>query len=393
MSATPSAWASLRLLPRSVWWLAGATLVNRMGTMVFPFLVLYFHRYLGLSLETATSIAACYGIGSGAAAPLGGWLADRFDAVRVLAYSMMAAGALMAVFPWISGTVPLVIATFAVALLTDLSRPSSLTALARLGGVRQSRDAFNLNYLAANLGMSVGPLLGGYLAIYDYRFLFWGNSCSALLAGSMLLASGTCSPHQPATGEKTDWNVGKPAFLAVFWTIVALWVFMTFFAATPVYVVEVLHRPESLVGWIWFVNTVLIVFSTIHVNHWTRGKPLPRLLACSALLFSLGYALFLMLPGLAGPIGCMLALTVGEMMLFTNTSAYLQSVVPSHKMGKAMALNSIAMSVGLATSTPAVGYFFTAHRPDLLWAVCSVAGLLAAFGFRRLPPGGRMKGG
>lgn len=385
MSATPSAWTSLRLLPRSVWWLAGATLINRMGAMVFPFLVLYFHRHLGLALETATTIAACYGLGSGAAAPLGGWLADRFDAVRVLAYSMLAAGALMAAFPGIKGTVPLVTATFVVALLTDLSRPSSLTALARLGGSGQSRDAFNLNYLAVNLGMSVGPLLGGYLALYDYRLLFWGNACSSLTAGAMLLASGTRSPQESGSGERADWNVGRSAFRAVFWTIVALWVFMTFFAATPVYVVEVLQRPESLVGWIWLLNTGLIVFTTVQINHFTKGKPLPKLLACSALLFAFGYALFLVLPGLAGPIACMLALTVGEMMLFTNSSAYLQRVVPAHKMGRAMALNSIAVSVALTASTPAVGYFFSAHRPDLLWAMCATAGLLAALGFWRLP--------
>lgn len=353
--------------------------------MVFPFLVLYFHRQLGLGLEAATGIAAFYGLGSGIAAPLGGWLADRFDAVKVLAYSMLAAGALMAIFPWFGGKLSLMIGTFGIALLSDLARPSSLTALARLGGSEQSRDAFNLNYLAINLGMSIGPLMGGYLALYDYRYLFWCNSCSCLIAGGMLLASGTSSPAVGASQERPDWNVGKPAFLAVFWTTVALWLFMTFFTATPVYIVEVLHRPESLVGWVWLVNTGVIVLTTVWLNHRTKGRSLSGLLACSALLFALGYGLFLVLPGLAAPIGCMLALTVGEMMLFTNSSAYLQRVVPAHKMGRAMALNSIAFSIGVAGSTPAVGYFFTQHSPELLWATCGIAGLLAAFGFWRLP--------
>ncbi len=385
MSSTPSAWGALRLLPRSVWWLAGASLVNRMGAMVLPFLVLYFHRQLGLGLELAAQIAACYGLGSGAAAPIGGWLADRYDAVRVMAVSMLAAGVLMAVFPWIHETTPLMLATFGIALLSDLSRPSSLTALARLGGAEQSRDAFNLNYLAINLGMSVGPLLGGYLATYDYRYLFWGNSCSELLAGLLLLASGTRSPAVTASEEKPSWNIGKDALLSVFWTAVAFWVFMTFFTAAPVYVVEVLHRPESLVGWLWLINTGLIVFTTVWVNHKTKGKPLPLLLSTSAITFAIGYLLFLMIPGLSGAIACILALTVGEMMLFTNSSAYLQRVVPSHKMGRAMALNSIAFSVAISASTPAVGHFFTAGSPEQLWGLCAVVACLAAVGFRRLP--------
>lgn len=385
MSSTPSAWGTLRLLPRSVWWLAGASMINRMGAMVFPFLVLYFHRQLGLGLEMATQIAACYGIGSGFAAPIGGWLADRFDAVRVLACSMLGAGIVMAVFPWIHGTTPLMVATFGIALLSDLSRPSALTALARLGGTEQSRDAFNLNYLAINLGMSVGPLLGGYLATYDYRYLFWGNSCSSILAGMLLISSGTRSPIVAVSEDKPSWNIGKDALLSVFWTTVAFWVFMTFFTATPVYVVEVLHRPESLVGWVWLVNTGVIVFTTVWLNHRTKGKPLPFLLSTSAVTFAIGYLLFLVLPGLSGAFACILALTIGEMMLFTNSSAYLQRVVPSHKMGRAMALNSIAFSVAISASTPAVGHFFTERTPEQLWGVCALVACLAAVGFRRLP--------
>lgn len=385
MPTTQPAWSSLQQLQPSVWWLAGASLINRMGAMVFPFLVLYFHRQMQLPLETATAIAAAYGVGSGCSAPLGGWLADRYDAVRLFALSLISAGLLMALFPFLGGTAFLTAATFLMALLTDLSRPASLTALARLGGATHSREAFNLNYLAVNLGMSVGPLVGGYLALYDYRYLFWANSFSSLAAGGMLMASRTRSPILETGHQKPDWNVGKPAFLAVFWTSLALWIFMTYFAATPVYVVEVLHRPESLVGWMWLLNTGVIVFTTVHLTHATRGIAMPVLLAVSALLFSLGYALFLLLPGLAGPVACILALTIGEMLLFTNISAYLQSVVAPQKMGRAMALNSICVSVGLTTSTPSVGYFFTLGRPDLLWIVCSVAGLVAALGYWRLP--------
>ena len=129
-----TAWQELRQLPRSVWCLSGATLINRMGAMVFPFLVLYFHQSLKLDLETATGIAALFGLGSGCAAPLGGWLADRYDAIKVLAWSMGSAGLLLLSFPLLKSSTLLMLGTFGIALLADLSRPSSMTALARLGG-------------------------------------------------------------------------------------------------------------------------------------------------------------------------------------------------------------------------------------------------------------------
>lgn len=201
----------------------------------------------------------------------------------------------------------------------------------------------------------------------------------------MLLASGTrCQVHE-TDDDKPGWNVGKPAFLAVFWTTVAIWAFMTFFVATPVYVVKVLQRPESWVGWIWLLNTGIIVLTTVQFTYATRGRPLRQLLAMAAVCFAVGYAAFWALPGMGGLLACILALTVGEMLLFTNVSAYLQKVVSPRKMGRAMALNSIAISLGIAASAPAVGHFFGAHRHTRLWLWCMLAALLAGWGYSRLP--------
>ena len=380
-----SAWAAMARLPRAIWWLASATLINRMGAMVFPFLVLYFHRQLGLGLETATGIAAFYGLGSGLSAPLGGWLSDRHDAVDVLAGSLAGTGVLLLLFPSLSDPPILMAATFGVALLGDLARPSSMTALARLAGPEGSRDAFTLNYLAINLGMSIGPLAGGYLAGHDYRLLFWVDGASSLLACALLLLSGSRSPAVHSPDLHPDWNVGLPAFGLIGCMTAALWVFVTFFTATPVYLVEVLHRPESQIGWIWLVNTGIIALTTVQVSHLTRNQPLTLQLTWAALLFSAGSAVLVLMSGISGLVSCMLLLTLGEMMLFTNANSYLQLVVPEHKLGRAMALNSITFSVALSLSNPAVGHFFTSGTPEQLWTLMAVVGLTVAWGFYRLP--------
>lgn len=376
----------MRSLPRSVWWIASATLVNRMGAMVFPFLILYFSRSLKLDLGLAATIAAFYGVGSAVAAPLGGWLADRFDAVRVLLISMVLAGVSLVSFPWVRHPQALIVATFLIALLSDLARPASLTALARLAGPGQSRDAFALSYLAINLGMSVGPVVGGFLATYDYAYLFWIDGASSLGASLLLFASGARSPGIRNGGSKSwDWNIGRAAFRLVFWFIVILWVFITFFTATPVYLVEILHRPESWVGWVWMINTGLVALLSLYVNHRTRGLPLVVQLSWAACCFAFGYAVMGLAPGLVGLVICTLCLTVGEMMLFTNANAYLERAVPQEKLGKAMAFNSVSFSVALSCSTPTVGYFFTQGHPDRLWWILSLVGLIAAWGFYRLP--------
>lgn len=56
-------WRSLKGLPRDVWVLAISSLINRAGTMVLPFLVLYLTQELRFSAPRAGLILAVYGAG------------------------------------------------------------------------------------------------------------------------------------------------------------------------------------------------------------------------------------------------------------------------------------------------------------------------------------------
>jgi len=377
--------SSFRQLPRSVWWVAGATLVNRMGAMVFPFLLLYLNRGLHLELGLATWIAAAWGVGSFLAGPLGGWAADRLDPVRLMALSMGCAGLMMMVFPWVRVPWLLAVATFALALAADLCRPSTLTALARLGGPEHGRNAFALNYLAINLGMSVGPVLGGFLAEWDYRWLFWVDGSTSLVASLLLLLSGAACPPRPVQNLSTDWNIGLAAFRLYFWLGLTFWVFMTFFAAGPVFAVQELHLRERDCGYIWLFNTVLIVFTTLWLNRLTEGIRLPRLLSAAACCMVVCYLSLWFLPSLIGLVIATLFLTLGEMLLFSNANAYAARVVPEHKMGRAMGVNAICVSLAMTLSAPTVGYFFTHFCSAHLWLAMAGVALVATVGFLGLP--------
>ena len=64
-------------LPRAFWALWVCQLVNRLGSFVQPFLVLYLTQDRHLSAGTAGAVAAAVGAGTVASQPVGGWLADR----------------------------------------------------------------------------------------------------------------------------------------------------------------------------------------------------------------------------------------------------------------------------------------------------------------------------
>lgn len=374
-----------RNLPRAVYWMAGATLVNRIGAMVFPFLVLYFHRGLELNLETATALVGLWGLGSLLAGPLGGWAADRFDCLRLLAFSLAGAGTLMVSFPLWTNPLMLALVTFTLALTADLSRPASLTALARLAGEEHRRDAFALNYLAINLGMSIGPTMAGYLAEINYHWLFWIDGGTSLLAAALLYFSGLRCAPEPDPATLPDWKLGAPAFRMLAFLVLAFCAFMGFFAAIPVYATSQLGVGEHDCGLIWLFNTVLIVFSSIALTRWTQGTDMRKLLALSISFIGSAYVALYFLPNLPGVVLATLLLTIGEMLMFPNVNGYLSAVVEPHKIGRAMGCNAICVSLAISIVSPLSGYFFTHLGAPALWEFMMAISVVAALGFSTLP--------
>ena len=179
-------WRGVAGLPREVWALAATTFVNRVGTMVIPFLVLYLTGSLGFSTAFAGAVVGIFGATSIVAAPISGRLADRYGATRVMTVSLVLSAAVLAFYPLVRGVAPIVAATVLFAAVSEAYRPASLSAVSLAAGPEQRKAAFALNRLAINLGMSVGPALGGFLAAWSYNALFWVDGASSLAAAAVL---------------------------------------------------------------------------------------------------------------------------------------------------------------------------------------------------------------
>lgn len=78
--------------PKEVWALSGITFINRMGTMVLPFLTIYLTTILGFSLSEAGLIASAFGFGSLFGSYIGGRLSDKIGANSVIMISLIIGG-------------------------------------------------------------------------------------------------------------------------------------------------------------------------------------------------------------------------------------------------------------------------------------------------------------
>src|SRR6516225_6659207 len=120
-------WKGVGDLPRPVWVVFASTLVNRAGSMVLTFLVLFLTRERGYSPQQAGFILFLYGMGAIVSAPLAGRLADRWGPVPLMRASLFLSGTMLLVYPFARTFPALVAATIALATLTESFRPAAMS--------------------------------------------------------------------------------------------------------------------------------------------------------------------------------------------------------------------------------------------------------------------------
>ncbi len=120
-------------LPAPFWWLWVGTLVNRAGTFIEPFIILYLTGPQHLSVATAGTVVTIWGAGSVISQPIGGYLTDRVGRRFALSLGMFAVAAALGLLAIARGVPQIAGAALLVGIVGDIYRPAASAAIADLG--------------------------------------------------------------------------------------------------------------------------------------------------------------------------------------------------------------------------------------------------------------------
>jgi MFS family permease len=393
-------YSSLAGLPREAWILCGAVLVNRMGTMVIPFLILYLTRELGESPSRAALAMAVYGLGAVATAPLAGRFADRIGPRRIVTTSLLMAGLILLPYPWLRSYPAILALTFTWSVAGEALRPATLSWISGVVAPAQRRAAFALNRLAANLGMSIGPAVAGFIVARSFAAIFILDALTSILAGGLLLfatrempplrapggpgADGTAAPAAATSGRRA---LRDPAFL--YFLLGCLPVQIVFFqhaSTLPLYLVRDLGLTESIYGMMFTINTLLIITLEVPLNGATSGWSHRRNLALGALLTGLGFGGVGLAHGTAGVALMVVVWTFGEMILLPGSAAFAADAAPPERRGEYLGIYSMSFSGAFAVAPWLGARTMELLSPRALWAGAALCGMLSALLLSRVRP-------
>lgn len=238
--------------------------------MVLLFTSLYLTKEANYSLAQAGFVMSFYGVGSILGSFSGGWLTDRFNHHRIMFWSLVSSGLILLLLTATTNQTLLCIIMFCYAFTADMFRPANSAAISTYSTPETRTRSISLVRLAVNLGFSVGPAIGGFIAYnLGYFSLFVIDavtSCGAALLLHFYLPKNYDS-HDSATEAKPKPVLSKANsayndhIYLFFVFLVALYgtSFFQLFASIPQYFAQDCLYSEETIGLLLALNGFLVV--------------------------------------------------------------------------------------------------------------------------------------
>lgn len=378
-------------LPKSMYILFIAQVINRFGDFVMPFLTLYLTVKVGLSAEVIGFLVMLTSIINMPASLIGGYAADKFGRKKTYLYAQSAAA--LALLPCAFIINPyinvgcLMLSTF----FGGFLRPAMDAMVTDILPPEKRQTGFALQYLGINLGVALGPLVAGELFDNFLPLLFIGDTITSFIA--IYLVAVNIGETSPINTKKevyieTEKEEKKNALLALLERPQLLVFFLVYIVFSIIYTQHRFSLPLTMneifgangtkkFSRLMSVNAFTVIGLTVFITAVTsKLHPLANMVV-AGITYAIGF-------GMVGYVDNMFLLvistvtwTIGEILVTTSYGVYVANNSPSNYRATFNAIGSISWAVGSAVGTYLAGLYIKYYGLSSLWNVVIVVSIIA----------------
>ncbi len=361
------------------------------ATMIWPFLMIYASDKLSLTLAAAASLMTINATSGLISAVVAGPIVDRFGRKWAMIVSLVGSGCCYFLLNQAGTYSAFALIMGLSGVFSPLYRVGSDAMLADLFPMGKRADAFALYRMARNIGVAVGPALGGMVLSRSYSIGLYSAAAGFILYGGLLLLFARETIPQSVRAERSNlsdqlrgyWYAisDKPfmalvgAFTLVQMTTALMWVLLS------VYVKTEYGISENLYGWLPTTNALMVVFLQVMITRRTRPYPAVRVMRWGSIFYIFAPLLVALSSGFWGFWAAMVVMTLGELLVVPRASAYAANLAPIDKRGRYMSLYGLTWNIAVGIS-PVMGGFLSdslGHRAP--WITGVGFGILAVGAF------------
>lgn len=395
-------------LPKPIYVIFIAYIINNIGNFVGPFLTLYLTDQLGYKEEIVGIFVAISAFSGLFASLLGGSLIDRLGRRNFLLFTRITGGILYILCGFLKDPRVIPYLLLITSFIINLSLPVFGTMVSDLTKGEQRKAAYSLNYLAMNIGFAVGPVLAGFLYQNHLIWLFLGDGITLMLSGLLVfLFVPETKPtkewiesqknredrERPEEGTLLSALLKRPELL---WfsgiTVLFFLVFSQFTYGVPLHANEI-FGPEKAIkyGSLMTVNALAVCFLTVPITQLFQKRAPSWNLSLGGLFYVMGFGMLALVQSYLGMFISTLLWSIGEIFISTNTSVYIADHAPMTHRGRFNSVFPIIRKLGFGTGPLLMGFCISKIGIFSSWYVMAGISLVGSMGMFFLRKGEKQR--
>ena len=373
--------------PLQFWLMFWGMLISTTGSsMIWPFLMIYVSEKLNLPLVEIASLMTLNAAMGLIFSFIAGPITDRVGRKGVMVASLAVNG-----FGYIFYSHASTFFVFAVVMalngaFSPLYRVGADSMMADMIPSEKRVDAYSLMRMSNNLGVSLGPAIGGFIAILSYTTAFYIAAAGMVTYSLLLLFFARETLQTRPSNEIKRERLGGYGrifrdkkfipFVATF-TLTQIcsamvWVLLS------VYTKKNYNMPENLYGLLPTTNAVMVVTLQLLITRHTKRHPPLWMLALGSLFYSIGVGSMALGRGFWGFWMGMVILTIGELILVPTSTTYVANLAPADMRGRYMSIYTLTWGIGSGIGPVLGGFLNDTISPPAIWYGGMVIGLTGA---------------
>ncbi len=377
--------------PGQFWLMVAGMLISTIGaSMIWPFLMVYVSSQLDLPLVIVSSLMTINSAAGLVSSLIVGPIIDRLGRKWAMVISLGLLGGMYLLY-----TQAHTYAAFAALMILSgavnpLYRVGADAMVADLIPEDKRLDAYAIMRMSNNLGVAIGPALGGFIASSSYTVAFL-SAATGMVSYSLLLtffARETLPARLPEAALQAPvrerfggYNIifkDRPFMGFIFALILGQMCATMVWVLMAVYLKANFGILESEFGWIASTNAIMVVALQVFVTNITKRYSSLPVIAVGVLLYAVSMFMISLSTGFWGFWISMVVMTFGELTLVPTANAYTAKRAPAHMRGRYMSIFGLTWGISHGVGALLGGLLNDTLGPIFIWIG---AGVIALVGF------------
>ncbi len=387
-----------RGLPKSIYVIFFAQMINRFGDFVLPFLSLFLVKRLGLSYQSAGIAVMINSLATIPGSFAGGKIADHLGRKKTYAAFQLSAAVCLFICAFTDNPQLVITLVCLSSFFNGGVRPIFSAIITDVLPADKRKMGFSLSYLGINLGVSMGLLVAGFLFNHYIPLIFIGDAITSLLAVLLVMFNikESLPDYAEDKGINSDERMEEGNVFSVLFRRPKIVVFLLInIILNLVYVQHTFSLPMMLdhvfgssgagiFGILMSLNAVTVISMTMLLTQATRKWKALSSIASAGFLYAVGFGMITFIDSMPMYVLSTFIWTCGEIMLVTNFGVYIANNTPQNYRARFNAVTSLSWGIGAALGTSLIGRYMDRFSVEAVWPLLFFLSLLGGTGMYML---------